>query len=64
MAKSLINHPEKSKSVIQYSLDGEFIRKWPSVIQIERELGFSHGNISKCCKEKTKNAYGYTWTFA
>ena len=52
-----------SKSVFQYSLDGEFIRKWPSTIQIERDLGFSIGNISQCCNGKLKSAYGYIWKF-
>ena len=53
----------KSKSVIQYSLKGEFIRKWPSVIQIERNLGFLSSNISQCCNEKNKSSYGYIWKF-
>ena len=53
-----------SKSVIQYSLKGEFIRKWPSVIQIQRDLGFSQGNISQCCNGKLKTAYGYIWKYA
>ena len=53
-----------SKSVIQYSLYGEFIKEWPSIIQIERDLGFSPGNISQCCNGKRKSAYGYIWKFA
>ena len=58
MAKSL------SKSVFQYSLDGKIIKEWPSTMQIERDLGFSPGNISQCCNEKYKTAYGYIWKFA
>ena len=54
----------RSKSVIQYSLDGKFIKEWPSIIQIERDLGFSKGNISQCCNGKRKSAYGYVWKFA
>ena len=63
LAKSLINHPEKAKSVIQYSLYGKFIKEWPSMHQIERELGFSPGNISECCNKKRKTSYGYIWKF-
>lgn len=54
----------KSKAVIQYSLDGEFIRKWPSATQIKIELGFSQSHISDCCKGKQKTAYGYIWKYA
>ena len=63
-AKSRINNPKKSKTVIQYSLDVEFIKEWPSVIQIQRDLGFSSSHISGCCNGKRKTAYGYIWKFA
>lgn len=62
-SKSLINHPEMSKSVLQFTKNGEFIKEWPSTMQIERELGFLSGNISGCCNEKKKTAYGYVWKF-
>lgn len=52
-----------SKLVLQFTKNGEFIRKWQSTRQIERELGFSIGNISGCCKGKRKSAYGYIWTY-
>lgn len=58
MAKSL------SKSVLQFTKNGEFVKEWPSVMQIQRELGFSSGNISQCCNEKIKTSYGYVWKFA
>lgn len=52
-----------SKPVIQYSKSGVFQRKWHSLHQIERELGYQHGNISQCCKGCFKQAYGYVWKF-
>ena len=63
-AKSRINHQAISKSVLQYSLDGEFIKEWPSTMQIERELGFSSSNISECCNGKQKTSYRYIWKYA
>lgn len=63
-SRSLINHQSISKSVLQYSLDGEFIKEWSSTRQIERELGFLSGNISQCCNEKIKTSYRYVWKFA
>lgn len=54
----------RSKSVLQFTKNGEFVKEWSSVIQIQRELGFSSGNISQCCNEKIKTSYGYVWKFA
>lgn len=53
-----------SKAVYQYSLDGKLIRKWDSMMDVQRELGFIAGNISKCCLGKIKTAYGYKWKYA
>lgn len=49
--------------VIQYSMEGEFIREWPSMRSIQRELGYSQGNISSCCTGFYKQSYGYIWKY-
>lgn len=51
----------KAKRVYQYGLDGEFIKEWVSAKEIERELGYAHNNISKCCNGKINYAYGFQW---
>lgn len=61
--KSLTNHPKKSKPVIQKSLQGDVIKIWVSIHEIERELGFAHTNICFCCNGKYKQAYGYIWEY-
>ena len=53
----------KSKSVLQFDLNDNFIKEYPSAMQVERENGFGHQNISKCCKGKYKTAYGYNWKY-
>ena len=58
MAKSL------SIPILQFNKDGEFIRKWDSAIQAQKELGVNQGNISKCCKGKLKSASNYIWMYA
>lgn len=50
-----------SKPVYQYSLDDKFIRKWNCIRDVERELGFDNGNISKCCLGKKQTCGGYKW---
>lgn len=55
---------KKSKRINQYSLDGEFIREWPSTMEIERQLKLSHSNISACCLGKYKQVSGSVWKYA
>lgn len=57
------DHPE-SKAVNQYDLNNKFIRKWDSMMDIQREKGFSNVSICNCCKGKQKTAYGYIWKYA
>lgn len=52
-----------SKQINQYTLNGEFIKEWPSTKEIQRTLGIHHSNISKCCKGEHKTAGGYIWKF-
>lgn len=52
-----------SKTIIQYSKDKTFIKEWACTRQIEKELGISHSNISRCCQHKRKTAGGYIWEY-
>lgn len=53
-----------SKTVSQYTCDGKFIKKWKSLAEIERELGYKNQNISACCNGKIKRYKGYIWNYA
>lgn len=52
-----------SKPTYQYTLDGELIAEYPSTAEVQRQLGYNQGSISKCCNGKLKTAYGYVWTY-
>ena len=52
-----------SKKVLQFTLDDEFIREWPSTKEIERQLGFDNSAVGRCCNGKQKSAYGYIWRY-
>ena len=58
------NAYSKSKKVIQYTLDGQKIKEWPSTRCIEREIGYNSAFISKCCRGIKKTAYGFKWSYA
>lgn len=51
------------KKVLQYDLNGNFIKEWFSLEQIVRECGYAKPNISRCCHFKNKTSYGYIWRF-
>ena len=61
-AKKRING-KCSKTVLQFDLNNNLVKEFPSAIQVERELGFNNGNIIKCCKGKYKQAYGFKWKY-
>lgn len=54
-----------SKSILQFSKTGEFICEWVSASEIQRQLGFNKGNISKCCLGNTrlKTYKGFIWKY-
>lgn len=54
------------KPILQFSLNGAFIRKWESQVEIEKVFKKSHRNISACCNghKGRRTAYGYIWKFA
>ncbi len=54
----------KSKTVLQYDLDGNLVKEWMSAMEIKRQTGWSQGNISSCCVGKRNIAYGYKWKYA
>ena len=58
-----IFNTKRSKSILQYDLEGNFINEWPSTMEIERQLGCCNSHISACCKGKRKSAYGYKWRY-
>ena len=51
-----------SKPVLQFSLSGELIREWPSIMECGRN-GFNQGNICQCCNGKRKTAHGFIWMY-
>lgn len=52
-----------AKKVNQYTLDGQFIRSWESIVDAERELGVCHQHISKVCRGIRNQTGGFKWTY-
>ena len=58
-----INGKRKSKKIIQKNKNGEVIKVWNSTMDIERELGIIHNNITFCCKHYNRTAGGFIWEY-
>ena len=54
---------KRSKPVIQFTKSGEFIKEYKSLMDVQRNLGYSQGNISGCCNGKRKSANGFFWKY-
>lgn len=52
-----------SKPLLQYSVDGVFIKEWENAEQVKRELGFCAENIRNVCNGRRKKANGYIWKY-
>lgn len=51
-------------SVLQFSKDGKFIKKWLCGAIAARELGLNINHIYDCCKGRLKTSGGFVWKFA
>ena len=53
----------KSIPIIQYDLEGNFIKEWLSAKIASRELNISDSGINQCLKNKNKTSKGYVWKY-
>lgn len=63
---STINHSRttyKNIPVLQYSLDGSFLRKYSSSGEAERQNDIASSKVGECCRGKRKTAGGFIWKY-
>lgn len=58
-----LTNGKMSKQVLQYTKDGDFVKEWSSVHEINRQKGYDCSHIFKCCSNKRKSAYGFIWKY-
>jgi len=63
ISKALSANPYQKRAVLQFSLDGKFLRRFEQVQHAEEFLG-QRGNIHAVCKGKRRQAYGFMWKYA
>lgn len=52
-----------AKKVAQYDKQGNLIKIWNCMMDVQRKLGIKHSNICDCCRGKRKTAGGYIWKY-
>lgn len=58
-----LNITTNKKRVLQFSLDGKFIREWDSIIEIENNIKCHESGVRQCCYGKYRQSGGYMWRF-
>lgn len=57
------NRINVSKEILQYTLNGEFVRAYLSAKDANRISGFSSSHIADCCRGERKTHKGFKWTY-
>ena len=52
----------KSKKVLQFTLDGVFVREWESTRECGRN-GFDNSSVCQCCNGKKPHYKGFKWCY-
>ena len=58
--KKILSEKANKKKVLQYNVNGEFIKEWESTMEIYRVLKI---NCRNCCRGLTKTACGFIWKY-
>lgn len=62
--KGVIGYYNKyKKPVLQYDLDGNFIKEWESAVDAGKELKISYSDINRSCKKENLTTAGFQWRY-
>lgn len=58
-----LTNNKKSKPVIQYDMEMNIIKEYPSAKEAMRQTKMSQGHISECCRGEIKQYNGFIWKY-
>lgn len=58
-----ISNSKNTKSVIQLDIEGNTLKIWKNLKEIENNTNFRKPNIKNCIYEIAKSAYGFKWKY-
>ena len=53
----------KMKKIIQYSIDGGFIKKWNNAKEVSQSMGITIGGVWGACSANFKSLLGFLWAY-
>lgn len=53
----------KSKRLLQYNTNGEFIKEWESASQVQTQIGLDNHVLRACCRGDYNTCGGYIWLY-
>jgi group I intron endonuclease len=54
---------KKCRPILQYDLEGNFIKEWVNFKSIKDKHGFHNSGLCYCCQGVQKTAYGFIWRY-
>lgn len=57
------NTNQKKRCVLQYTINGDFIKEYFSIKEAENETNIAATNIGKCCRGLFKQMGGFKWRY-
>jgi NUMOD1 domain len=57
------NPDNNARPIIQFDVNGDFIKEWPSAIEINKTLGIRRSGICSCCNGTYHSCNGYIWRY-
>lgn len=59
----IVYESKNKRYVLQYDMNGNFIKEWDSISSASKELKIGSNCITTCCKGKYKSSGGYIWKY-
>lgn len=64
ISKALKANPPRAKPVLQYTMQGDFVKRFKSILKAKQELGCCGTSIGSVCAGKNRSAGGFYWKYA
>lgn len=56
-------YAKNKRPVLQYDLDGNFIKEWESAVDAGKEIKISYSDINRACKKENLTSAGFQWRY-
>lgn len=58
-----VNGTRTRIKIAQYTLEGNLLKTWNGLREIEKKLGVNYSSIVNCCRGRILSSHGYKWKY-